>query len=131
MHTQSSNNKILSNRSGSISQFQGFNPNEAVFQRNEKNRYLEDQSEIIRDDNQLEESQFSSSYEDIDIESSSSSPTGSEDLLDAKFLTPRNNEYNNLVVNKCRQKELILEKPVGYGLLQLPKGSVLEYEIPK
>jgi hypothetical protein len=70
----------------------------------------------------------------VDIEDSSSNPTGSEDLLDPKFLTPRNVIVNDTTstVNQTTEKEpeYFWRKPQGFGLLSLPNGNIMEYEIP-
>lgn len=80
----------------------------------------------------MEESAFSSSCEDIELDDSSSSPTGSEDLLDPKFLTPRNNLTHNPPKPQIEEpKDFIYKRPKAYGLLCLPNGNILEYEIPK
>jgi hypothetical protein len=82
----------------------------------------------------MNESAFSSSWEDIVLEDSSSSPTGSEDLLDPKFLTPIHQKSESISNSKFQlesRKEFIFQQPLSYGLLCLPNGNIIEYEIPK
>lgn len=57
-------------------------------------------------------------------------------MLDPKFLTPRNditNEDNTSSVNQTtdKKREYYYQKPKGFGLLCLPNGTIMEYEIPR
>ena len=62
---------------------------------------------------------------------SSSSPTLSDDFLDPKFITPTNNNSQINIPSSEKQKEFMYEKPIGYGLLPLPNGNIIEFEIPQ
>ena len=77
------------------------------------------------------ESPFSSSSEDLEIDESSSTPTGSEDLLDPKFLSPR--DFNNISNPKGQgnKNQMLLERPQGYSLLPMPDGTIFQYLMPK
>ena len=130
--TQSSNRTMRLDNSENDTQMYIMNPNEAEFQKYDKKKYTREKSVIIPHDTQFKDSQSSSSCEEFDIDDeSSSSPTLSDDLLDPKFLTPTNNKLQTNVQSNDKQKEFLYEKPVGYGLLSLPNGNIIEYEIPK
>ena len=131
MYTQSSNRTMRLDNSELDTPVHLMNPNEAEFQKYDKKKYMREQSVIIPHETQFKESETSSSWEEFDIDDSSSSPTLSEDLLDPKFLTPTNNKSQINIPSSEKIKEFMYDRPIGYGLLWLPNGVIMEYEIPK
>ena len=77
------------------------------------------------------ESAFSSSSGDLEIDESSSTPTGSEDLLDPKFLSPR--DFNNTSDPKIQRNknQMLINRPKGYSLLWMPDGTIFQYPMPR
>lgn len=131
MYTQSSNRTMRYDNSETDSPVQRLNSNEAEFQKCSKKKYIREQSVIIPHETQFKESESSSSCEEFEIDDSSSSPTLSDDLLDPKFLTPTNDKSQINLPSSEIQREYQYERPIGYGLLWLSNGVIMEYEIPK